>query len=30
MLEESQKLIQDTAKRLGTAVQDLRDVTVSA
>ncbi|KAI0734361.1 tubulin binding cofactor A-domain-containing protein [Fomitopsis betulina] len=30
MLEESQKLIQDTAKRLGTAVQDLRDVTVAA
>ncbi|EPT03491.1 hypothetical protein FOMPIDRAFT_51469 [Fomitopsis schrenkii] len=30
MLEESQRLIQDTSSRLGTAVQDLREVTVAA
>ena len=29
MLEESQRMIQDTSGRLGTAVQDLREVTVS-
>ena len=28
MLEESQRMIQDTSGRLGTAVQDLREVTV--
>ena len=29
MLEESKKLVKDTANRLGTAVQDLRDLLVS-
>lgn len=30
MLEESQRMIHDTSNRLGTTVQDLREVTVAA
>ncbi|KZT72923.1 tubulin binding cofactor A [Daedalea quercina L-15889] len=30
MLEESQRMIQDTSNRLGTATQDLREVLVAA